>query len=132
MPQQLIYTSAPRGIVAGRSGHCTVARSPSMREALVLQLEKLSYYQHLSVSGGRDRPISACRIVDLRGSRFHVLSRIQDAGLDFTGRTNFVAQHLVFTPEEIRRFATPPVILHDWSGWATSWKKEPQMFERED
>jgi hypothetical protein len=132
MPQQLIYTSAPRGIVAGRSGHCTVARSASMREALMLQLEKFCYYQHLSLSGGQERPIFSCRIVDIRGTRFHVLSRIQDAGLDFTGRTNFIAHHLVFTPEEIRQFPTPPVILRDWPGWVKLWTKEPQLLENED
>jgi hypothetical protein len=132
MPQQLIYTSAPRGIVAGRSGHCTVARSALMREALMLQLEKFCYYQHLSLSGGRERPIFSCRIVDIRGTRFHVLSRIQDAGLDFTGRTNFIAHHLVFTPEEIRKYPTPPVILRDWPGWARSWTKEPQLLENEN
>jgi len=132
MPQQLIYTSAQRGIVAGRSGHCTVARSAAMREALMLQLEKLSYYQHLSLSGGQDRLIYSCRVLDIRGSRFHVLSRIQDAGLDFTGRTNFLAHHLVFTPEEIRQFPSPPIILRSWSGWVKAWNKEPQMLENED
>jgi hypothetical protein len=132
MPQQLIYTSAPRGVVAGRSGHCTVARSAAMREALMLLLEKLSYYQHLSLSGGQERPIHCCRVVDIRGSRYHVLSRIQDAGLDFTGRTNFLAHHLVFTPEEVRQFPSPPVILRGWSGWVKSWPKEPQLLENED
>jgi hypothetical protein len=132
MPQQLIYTSAPRGVIAGRSGHCTVARSAAMREALMLQLEKLSYYQHLSLSGGRERPIHCCRLLDIRGSRYHVLTRIQDAGLDFTGRTNFVAHHLVFAPEEVRQFASPPVILREWSGWVNSWSKEPELFGNED
>jgi hypothetical protein len=131
MPQQLIYTSAPRGIVAGRSGYCTVARSALMREALMLQLEKFCYYQHLSLAGGRERPIFAYRIVDIRGTRFHVLSRIQDAGLDFTGRTNFIAHHLVFTPEEIRQFPAPPVILGHWPGWLASWTKEPQLLGNE-
>ena len=132
MPQQLIYTSAQRGLVAGRSGHCTVARSAAMREALMLQLEKLSYYQHLSLSGGQERQIYSCRVLDIRGSRFHVLSRIQDAGLDFTNRTNFLAHHLVFTPEEIRQFPSPPVILRSWSGWVKTWNQEPQMLENED
>ncbi|HEX4265985.1 MAG TPA: hypothetical protein VH597_16745 [Verrucomicrobiae bacterium] len=132
MPQQLIYTSAPRGVVAGRSGHCTVARSAAMREALMLQLEKLSYYQHLSLSGGQERPIHCCRLLDIRGSRYHVLTRIQDAGLDFTGRTNFVAHHLIFAPEEARQFASPPVILGAWSGWVNSWNKEPELFNQED
>jgi hypothetical protein len=132
MPQQLIYTSAQRGLVAGRSGHCTVARSAAMREALMLQLEKLSYYQHLSLTGGQERQIYSCRVLDIRGSRFHVLSRIQDAGLDFTNRTNFLAHHLVFIPEEIRQFMSPPVILRSWSGWVKTWNQEPQMLENED
>jgi hypothetical protein len=132
MPQQLIYTSAPRGVVAGRSGHCTVARSAAMRDALMLQLEKFSYYQHLSLSGGQERPIHCCRITEIRGSRYHVLTRIQDAGLDFTGRTNFLAHHLVFAPEEVRQFASPPVILRNWPGWINSWSKDPELFENED
>jgi hypothetical protein len=132
MPQQLIYTSAPRGVIAGRSGYCTVARSAAMRDALMLQLEKLSYYQHLSLSGGQERPIFCCRVLDIRGSRYHVLTRIRDAGLDFTGRTNFLAHHLVFSPEEIRQFASPPVILRAWSGWLDSWTQEPKLFENEN
>ena len=132
MPQQLIYTSAPRGVVAGRSGHCTVARSAAMREALMLQLEKWSYYQHLSLSGGQERPIHSCRVIDIRGTRYHVLSRIQDAGLDFTGRTNFLAHHLVFAPEEIRQLPSPPIILRDWTGWVNTWSKEAQLLENED
>lgn len=98
----------------------------------MLHLEKFSYYQHLSLSGGQDRPIHACRIVDIRGTRFHVLSRIQDAGLDFTGRTNFLAHHLVCTPDEIRKLATPPMILAKWPGWMKSWSNEPQLLENED
>ncbi len=132
MPQQLIYTSAPRGVIAGRSGHCTVARSAAMRDALMLQLEKLSYYQHLSLAGGQERPIYCCRVLDLRGSRYHVLTRIQDAGLDFTGRTNFLAHHLVFTPEEIRPFPSPPILLGAWPGWVNAWNKDPELFENED
>jgi len=103
-----------------------------MREALTLQLEKFSYYQHLSLSGGQERPIYSSRVLDIRGSRYHVLSRIQDAGLDFTGRTNFLAHHLVFTPEEIRQYPSPPIILARWPGWLSKWNQEPQSLENED
>ena len=115
MPQQLIYTSAPRGLVAGRSGYCTVARSATMREALMLRLEQFSYYDHLSLVGGTERPVLACRVIDLRGTRYHVLSRIQDAGLDFTGRTNFIAHHLVVTPEEVSQMPTPAMAFRKWA-----------------
>jgi len=98
----------------------------------MLQLEKLSYYQHLSLTGGQERPIYCCRVLDLRGSRYHVLTRIQDAGLDFTGRTNFLAHHLVFAPEEIRQFASPPILLESWPGWVSAWNTEPTLFENEE
>jgi hypothetical protein len=98
----------------------------------MLQLEKLSYYQHLSLSGGQERPIYCSRIVDIRGSRYHVLSRILDTELDFTGRTNFLAHHLIFTPEEVRQFPSPPVILRGWTAWVKSWSKEPLLLENED
>jgi hypothetical protein len=132
MPQELIYTSAVRSLIAGRSGYGPVARSREMREALILELEKLSYYQHLSLSGGQERPIYCCRIVDIRGSRYHVLSKIQDAGLDFTGRTNFIAHYLVFRPEEVRQYPSPPVILRCWPGWLANWFKEPELIDERD
>jgi hypothetical protein len=98
----------------------------------MLRLEQLSYYQHLSLTGAPERPILAYRIVDIRGSRFHVLTRLQDAGLDFTGRTNFTAHHLAFAPEEIRQLPAPAIILRDWSGWLGSWTKEPQLLSNEN
>ena len=132
MPQQLIYTSAPSGLVAGRSGYCTVARSATMREAVMLRLEQLSYYDHLSLAGGHERPISACRVIDIRGTRYHVLSRIQDAGLDFTGRTNFIAHHLVATPDEVLQMPTPAMVFRKWAGWMTTWKSEARLLNHED
>ena len=98
----------------------------------MLRLEQLSYYQHLSLTGAPERPILAYRIVDIRGSLFHVLTRLQDAGLDFTGRTNFTAHHLAFAPEEIRQLPAPAIILRDWSGWLGSWTKEPQLLSNEN
>ena len=97
----------------------------------MLRLEQLSYYHHLSLTSAGQRPIFAYRIVDIRGSRFHVLTRLQDAGLDFTGRSNFTAHHLVFAPEEIPQLPAPSVILRDWSGWLGTWTKDPQLLSNE-
>ena len=48
MPQQLIYTSAPRLLTAGRSGFGTVAKSPALRDAL-LPLAHSTVSGHLRV-----------------------------------------------------------------------------------
>src|SRR5437867_9020143 len=104
MARQLIYTSALRTLVPGQSGYGTVARSTDLREALIQRLEQISYYQHIGAPGTgatQSHVVSAYRILDFRGSRYHILSRIQDAGLDFTSRTNHLAHHLVFEPVEL-------------------------------
>lgn len=103
-----------------------------MRESLATHLEQLSYYHHQELTGGVERPIHAFRVLDVRGTRYFVLSRIQDAGLDFTKRTNFLAHHLVLTPEEIATLGSPPLLFLYWDGWKPSWDGEPELLARED
>lgn len=130
MPRQLIYTSAPRGLTPGQSGYCTVARSRDLREALIPRIEKLSYYTP-EANGGAVASTAICahRILDLRGTHFHVLSRIVDAGLDFTKRRSFLAHHLIFEPGELAASAAPAEIFLHWRGWVESWTGDPQWLE---
>ena len=126
MPRQLIYTSAARGLTPGQSGYCTVARSRDLREALIPKLEKLSYY---TPESNHNPIICAHRFVEVRGTKFHVLTRVVDAGLDFTKRRSFLAHHLVFDPEELRDAATPAEIFLHWKGWLQNWHGDPQWLE---
>src|SRR5688572_24659369 len=126
MPRQLIYTSAPRGLTPGQSGYCTVARSRDLREALIPRIEKLSYF---TPEAAGSPVICAHRILDLRGTHFHVLSRIVDAGLDFTKRRSFLAHHLIFEPGELAASAWPAEIFLQWKGWVESWTGDPQWLE---
>ena len=133
MPSQLVYTSAPRGLVSGQSGFCVVARTADLREALAQRLEQLSSYHYLEVTkagtAGANPIISAYRILDVRGAKYHILTRIQPSGLDFTARTNHLAQHLVFLPEELPKLPPPAAILRDWEGWLGSWQGDPRILE---
>jgi hypothetical protein len=133
MPWQLIYTSAPRGLLSGQSGFCTVARSADLREALVQRLEQISSYHYLRVSavgtGGGNPTISAFRILDIRGSKYQVLTRIQPCGLDFTARTNHLARHLIFQAGELAQLPSPAAILRDWNGWSATWQGEPRLLD---
>ena len=65
------------------------------------------------------------RILSLRGTIFHVLSRIVDAGLDYTNRTNFIAHHVVFQPHELQAACSPADYLLYWPGWLSTWQGEP-------
>jgi hypothetical protein len=130
MAWQLIYTSAPRTLSAGQSGYGTVARSVDLREALGQRLEQLSYYSH--PTGGTKPVICACRLIDLRGAKYHVLTRILDAGLDFTSRTNHLAHHLIFTPEELVALPSPAIFFQHWDGWRSEWREEPRLLDGSD
>jgi hypothetical protein len=134
MPWQLIYTSAPRGLLSGQSGFCTVARSADLREALVQRLEQISSYHYLRVSEAatakRNPAISAYRLLDLRGAKYHVLTRIQPCGLDFTARTNHLAHHVVFQADELATLPSPAAILRHWPGWLASWQGEPRWLPK--
>jgi len=133
MPWQLIYTSAPRGLLSGQSGFCTVARSEDLRAALVQRLEQISSYHYLRVAevatANRNPTVSAFRLLDLRGAKYYVLTRIQPCGLDFTARTNHLAHHLVFQPDEMATLPSPAALLRLWPGWLKSWQGEPRVLE---
>lgn len=134
MPWELIYTSAPRGLVSGQSGFCTVARTSDLREAVAQRLEQISSYHYLEFSGTgattRNPTISAYRMLDIRGTRFHAVTRILPCGLDFTKRTNHLAHHLVFAAEELAGLPSPAAILRHWNGWQSTWQGEPRMLPR--
>ena len=47
MSQELIYTSAPRGLKPGSQGFCTVVSTQGISASLVQRLEALSGYRHV-------------------------------------------------------------------------------------
>jgi hypothetical protein len=100
-----------------------------MRAGLVQRLEQMSVYSHRTVSP--NPTILAYRLVDLGGVKYRVLSRIRDAGLDFTQRSNFIAHHLAFEPGESAGGASPAEILLFWDGWKDQWEGNPSALQDE-
>jgi len=136
MAWQLVYTSAPALIEAGRSGFGTVARPEAIRPALQTELERISQFsreQGLS----KNRILFYHRVLDLRGERYHVLSRIKDAGSDYTGRTNHIAHHIVLTAAEAEQcYRTTRCSPADMILWVTSnglwrdqWNESARLFD---
>ena len=126
MPWELIYTSVPRGIIPGRKGYCTVAHTEGIPEEVLNAVETIGVYHHLGNPGSSANPmVYSHRIVDIRGRSYHVVSRIQDCGLDYTQRSNYIAHHLIFESSEVGRYASPAAILGQWSGWKDQWGEMP-------
>lgn len=136
MACQLIYTSAPRLLDAGRTGFGTVARSRSLGAALTAALERISTFSRTTGTEG-PRRIFAYRQITLGASSFHVLTSISDSGSDYTGRTNHTAHHLVLTEQDVDDLRlhtdfTPAGLvlsLERQAFWKTEWTSNPELLE---
>lgn len=104
MTQELLYTSAPKGLKPGSRGFCTVVSTQGMPAPLVTALESLSAYRQVFPHGharSSDNPVNWSHVLMSAGGRpVHVLSRISDYGLDYTQRSNKLAHHLVLSEGE--------------------------------
>lgn len=131
MASQLIYTSAPRLLEAGRTGFGTVARHRAVSGLLVAAVERVSQFARLPSLSPR-RVVLSHRLIHAGASTYHVLSCIRDAGSDYTGRTNHLAHHLIVDQREVRIAAeaglTPADVLRQMS-WRTAWSESPRFFD---
>ena len=134
MAQELIYTSASQGLLPGSRGFCTVARTAGLSPVLAGILESRSGYRHLfppqSDKAGLN-PINWVHgTIRLAQTPTHILSRIGDAGLDYTKRSNLIAHHLILRPDELGP-GGPAAILSlpnlMQSGWEMSPMEYPQQ-----
>ena len=131
MAFQLVYTSAAKLLDAGRSGYGTVARSKSITPLVVSAIERVSQFANLR-GLDRNRVIHVHRRITAGSNRFHILTRIVDAGADYTGRTNHLAHHLVISQEEAARAAargtTPADVLRQFP-WLDRWDGAARFFD---
>lgn len=131
MAFQLVYTSAAKLLDAGRSGYGTVARSKSITPLVVSAIERVSQFANLR-GLDRTRVIHVHRRITAGSNRFHILTRIVDAGADYTGRTNHLAHHLVVSQEEAARAAvqgiTPADVLRQFP-WLDRWDAAARFFD---
>ena len=119
MAYQLIFTSSPTSLNHGRSGFSTVARTRDMPERLASMVERCGVY---SIPCGE---IFSHRILICGNERWHVLTRMCDAGTDYTNRNNYLAHHVVVSDAEATSLVNPAEILAQWGGWVSSWSGPP-------
>ena len=95
MIEEIVFTSAPRGLQTGKKGFCTVAATPNMSAKLLRFLESSSGYRHLNAPGDAGNPVVRSHVkVSLGGRTQHVISRVGDAGMDYSQRSNKIAHHI--------------------------------------
>jgi len=125
MAWELSITSAPRGLKPGSAGFCPVSHTQGMPPHLIERLEAISGYRHLEIGSdaGERNPVAwSHTILRLSGETFYVLSRICDAGRDYSGRSNRFAYHLVLKPHELvpagpaALLQVPGLMRESWDG----------------
>src|SRR5688500_14668815 len=104
MSHELFNTSAPRGVKPGSGGFCTVAVTAGLSPPLEERLTLLSGYRWIYPPGEPDaarNPVSHAHWrIPLGGKTVSVLSRVCDAGFDYSRRSNRFAHHVVLEPHE--------------------------------
>ena len=102
---ELVYTSTSQGLITGRSGFTTVALTEGFPPNLIASVENLSGYKTLFEHGSEHEqrnPVNfSCQPFRMGRTPYMVLSKISYAGLSYTGRSNVLAHHLIFTVDEL-------------------------------
>jgi hypothetical protein len=130
MTQELHYTSAPRGLRPGARGFGTVAATPNFPDLLAERLESFSGYQAVYPPGDPSAALNPIVYSHVRlavaGRMFDVVSRIGPAGLDYSGRPNKYAHHVVLDPDEAPQ-GGPAWLLGQPGFLEASWSGEPRI-----
>ncbi len=126
MRHELFYTSAPRGLFPGAAGFCTVKVTQGIPLQLRELLESISSYRHLYPPNdprAGSNPIAFSHVMaSISGTRWHILSRVQAAGLDHTKRSNFFAHHIAIADSDLpsadstQILSQPGIMQEKWDG----------------
>ena len=128
---ELVYTSTPTGLITGRSGFTTVALTKGFPPNLIAPVENLSGYKPFFAPGTEhenSNPVNfTCQPLRLGRTSYLVLSKISYAGLSYTGRSNVIAHHLLFLPEELDDIPGGAVSVLRAEENFPSWSGEPRL-----
>ncbi|MEO2030473.1 MAG: hypothetical protein ABGZ35_00155, partial [Planctomycetaceae bacterium] len=118
--------SAAKGLKPGSRGFCTVVSTAGMAKNLAERLESLSGYRHQFMPHeAGENPVNHSHVrLTVGGKKYHVISRVCDAGLDYTKRTNKLAHHIALTEQEVAKAPGGPAwvassskfLIETWDG----------------
>jgi len=134
MAQELIYTSAQKGLRPGTRGFCTVAYTKSLHPEAIHIMESLSAYTNLYPvhdSRAEQNPISYRHYLFKMAHRdMSIISRVGPTLADHTHRTNKLAHHILLSKRE-RIPAGPAWLLCQQNLFRQNWNEEPHRISEE-
>ena len=137
MAQELINTSAPKGLKTGSKGYCTVAYTEGMPSNLLAVLEAYSGYApvyQVFEEKAALNPVSFCHYRYSAGAMAtDIVSRICFSGLDYTKRFNKLAHHIVIEPGE-KTVGGPASFIgkfDEFCFFERTWEKAPELLTQQ-
>lgn len=125
-----VFTSVPKGLKPGTRGFSSVAYTEGMPANYVQFCESISGYAHVftpeDTNYTRNPPAFSHLMPTLGGRLFSVLSRVGSCGIDYTGRSNKLAHHVLASPED-RPSAGPAVIMRHGDLFMEQWNGQPRL-----
>ncbi len=132
MAQELIYTSARRGLKPGTSGFCTVAQTRGMLPSTVRVAESLSAYKRRSAEQGlvhaANPVVYSHHHCLMNGENISFLSRVSVLANEHTSRDNKLAHHIVLRPDE-RTAAGPAWVAMQDDTFVKEWSGPPRFLD---
>lgn len=133
MGQELLYTSAPRGLKPGSRGFCTVLSTHGMPAPLATAVEALSGYRPIYPANDSQAALNPVVYSHLKlqatGRTWHVLSRIADYGLDYSQRANKLAHHVILDNPSEKLSGGPANLLSMPGFMRTEWSGDPKVVD---
>jgi hypothetical protein len=127
MSQEIVYTSAPQGLKTGSKGFCTVVSTEAITDYFAERLEMLSGYRHAFSPGDSRAPVNYSHLqIKVGRHNYHVLSRVCDAGFDYSQRSNKLAHHVALEASELVP-AGPAAVLASRGFCVTRWDGATKM-----
>ena len=140
MSYQLIHTSALNLLDSQASGYGTVARSETLPWVLSSKLGALSVFREPRGGAATAGPQFSYHIIEHGAGSWHVLTCVQPAGADYSGRACHIAHHLALTHDEVAAMLANPLrptpagltlALLCTGFWKSSWKGAPAYIAEE-
>lgn len=135
MPLQLIHTSAKHLLDCDQPGYGTVARSEGISRILCDKLTALSGFREKSAQS-LPGPQYSYRVLEYRGTTYHVMTRVQMAGADYSGRNCHIAHHLILGNDEVCALCRNParptpagimLAMENRGLWQQRWEGPPRV-----
>jgi hypothetical protein len=123
---EVCYTSLPAGLDPGTTGYTTVGRTKGLSRGLAEAVSNLNGYEPvvLNPTAYASNPVNYSHVVkSMAGRRVHVVSRVGACEPDHSGRSNFLAHHVLLADEELAACPAGPaavaasgMFMSQWAG----------------